>query len=295
MGIKMNIRITFAIVLSGSCLLASGSAFAGVSMLQEGESSVSLDVSYSGSNQHWDANRNLIASPCKPRNAAAKVSYSHGYSYFHTIFANVTVADRRCGESTPGVPVPGNATGLGDGEIGVRTRFNNYRNNAAWEAFLVIPMGYDTASPSRLGSGSLGLGLGVILSSYDKVFGSKSWGWQAGSQFIYTFSGHANRWRTYGEISYAFTESDFQYTGDFLSLRNIYSVTVGGNRNGALGFINQAQGSISGTVSDALSLTYTHDFRNGYSISPRVTKALFGRSSANFLSFGVSLRYRWRD
>lgn len=305
MGMKMTTRIAaLTITLSASMLLAGGAAFASASMLQEGESVVGIDLSYSASNQQWDANRNLISSVCKARNSKATLTYEHGYSYFHTIFANVAVAHKKCGETNLGVQVPGfpptrlasgSATGLGDAEIGVRTRFNNFRNNASWEAFLVVPLGYDTASPSRLGSGSLGLGLGVIWSSYDKVFGSKSWGWKVGSRFIYTFSGRPNRWNSFGEISYAFTETDFQYTGNYLSLRNLYNVTVGGSQGGAFGLINQAPGSISGSVNDSISLIYTHDFKNGYTISPRITKALFGRNSTNFLSIGVNLRYRWRD
>jgi len=287
-------------------------AQAGVGMLQQDENVYVSDLSFSGGNNHWDVQRNKIPSICKRRNASLLQGYEYGYSYFHTIFANVSFAYRKCGQINrrarfsrltgrlrrpATTTLGGRAAGIGDIELGVRTRLN-HRNTAAWEAVMIIPTGYDNTNPSRLGRGALGLGLGIIFSSYDRGFNATSWGWKMGSRFTYFFSGKGNTLRSFLSVQYAFTNTDFVRQGDFLSLRLIHN--VGFARSGVphaiFGtFLNANPSSMTNTDQVKLQLRYSHSFANGWSTSIRGGKAFFGRNTPEDYVFGWGLSYRWRE
>jgi hypothetical protein len=289
-------------------------ALATVGMLQQGESIYIFDVNFSTAKKQWDVNRNVLTSLCKSRNFGNVHKYEYGYSYFHTVFASATLAYRRCGNGffrrrVPGAPpgfrikVPfesGRASGLGDVTIGVRTRFNNYLNNAAWEALLIIPTGYDNASPSALGRGALGLGLGLIFSSVDKPTATAkaaagTLGWKAGSRFVYSFSGKGNRISSFAELRFAFTDTDFKSTGDFAGARLGYNLGLrAGGVQQAL-FINQTTQSLSSSDQTTVQLNYSHSFRNGYSFNSRISRAIFGKNAPVSTSLGLGFSYRWRD
>jgi len=276
------------------------SAQAGVGMLDEGESLYNVNASFTGGNKHWNAQRQVLTSICKRRNASLLQGYEYGYSYFHTIFASVNFAYRQCGQVAPvaGVNVvSGRAVGFGDVQLGVRTRFN-HRDTAAWEALLIIPTGYDNGSPSRLGRGALGLGLGLKFSSDvpAALVKRSSWGWKLGTQFTYFFSGKGNNLRSFAATQYAFTTTDFQQTGDYGELRVTHSVSF--RRSGVQQqiFFNQVPSSMTSADRLDIQLQYSHSFTGtGWSTSIYGGKAIVGRSNPIDYFAGMGLSYRWRD
>jgi len=302
---KMN-RILAALALMVGLLVVSP-VYAGVGMLQEGENLYISDLGFAGGNSRWDVQRNKIPSICNRRNLSLIQGYEYGYSYFHTIFATATFAYRHCGQINraarvragggvvPGTTLlSGQSSGLGDVEVGVRTRFNHH-NTAAWEALLIIPTGYDNNSPSRLGRGALGLGLGVLFASRKRNIAESPWGWKLGTRFTYFFSGKGNTLRSFATVNYAFSDSNFEQSGDFLSLSLIHNVSF--SRNGLQRnlFFNQVPVSITNSDQTKVELSYSHSFGNGWSTSIRGGKAFFGRNSPSDYIAGWSLNYRWRD
>jgi len=286
-------------------------AEAGVGMLDEGTQLYNAHVSVAGGNKHWDVQRQVITSLCQRRNVTMLQGYEYGYSYFHTIFANAAFVYRKCGQInraarvnaatgrvTPGWTVlGGRAVGLGDIQLGVRTRIN-HRDTAAWEALLIIPTGYDNTSASALGRGALGLGLGLLFSSDvpRALVKRSSWGWTLGTRYIYFFSGKGNSLSGNVAAHYAFTDTDFQQTGDFGTVQLSHSVSFGRNGVQRQLFFNQVPRSMTNSDQTTITLQYSHAFiGTGLSTSVSVGKAVFGRNNPIDYHAGLGLSYRWRD
>ena len=295
------------ILLAGLALVPS--AYAGVGMLGGGESLYNSDLGFSGGNAIWDAKRLKVPSACKRRNARLVQGYEYGYSYFYTVYANVTFAYRSCGQINRSLRVNrvtgkirpaqttlgGPAAGIGDFQIGVRARLN-HANTAAWEATLIIPGGYDGNSPSALGRGALGLSLGLKFASDSGLSQKSSWAWKLGTKLTYFFASKGNSIASFGQLSYAFTETNFEQTGNFLSLRvnNSFAMANGGLQQTL--FFNQVPSSLTNSDSTSLSFAYSHAFVNsGWSTNVRIGKAFFGRSSPVDYTAGWGLSYRWED
>ncbi|GAV19781.1 hypothetical protein MMIC_P0739 [Mariprofundus micogutta] len=300
-------QLTLLAALLTVILSISGKADAGVGMLEQGEHLITGNLNFTAADKHWDVSRNTIDSICKARNFGATVGYEYGWSYFHTVYANIGMGYRRCGQRGlpgPGVLVTGNAKGLADIELGVRTRFSgHYLDSAAWEAFLIIPTGYNNG-PSALGKGALGAGLGVLFSSdpsHNFPFrtwrvNSRKWGWKAGSKFTYFFSGKGNTLRSYAAIQYAVTETDFVRTGDYFDLRLINSIGFANRGVQNAIFVNQAVGSITSSDQTSIQISYTHSFiGTGWSANILFGKALYGRNAPISWYTGLGASYRWRD
>jgi len=275
-------------------------AHAGVGMLDHGENLYNGNVSVTGGNKHWDAQRNVITSICQRRNASLLQGYEYGYSYFHTIFASVAFAYRKCGQTNrAGVvtQLSGKASGVGDVQLGVRTRLN-HRDTAAWEALLIIPTGYDNNSPSALGRGALGLGLGLKFSSDvpASLIQRSSWGWKLGTQFTYFFSSKGNSLSSTASAQYALTDTDFLQTGDFIELALNHSVSFARSGVQQQIFFNQVPSSMTSSDQLTVQLGYSHSFTGtGLSTSVHAGKAIFGRSNPVNYFAGMGLSYRWRD
>ncbi|PIP02567.1 MAG: hypothetical protein COW18_04985 [Zetaproteobacteria bacterium CG12_big_fil_rev_8_21_14_0_65_54_13] len=275
-------------------------AQAGVGMLDQGTSLYNANVSFTGGNKHWNAQRQVLTSICKRRNASLLQGYEYGYSYFHTIFASVNFAYRKCGQvkPVPGVNVvSGQAVGVGDVQLGVRTRFN-HRGTAAWEALLIIPTGYDNTNPSRLGRGSLGLGLGLKFSSDvpRALVKRSSWGWKLGTQYTYFFSGKGNSLSSTAAVQYAVTATDFQQVGDFFELGFGHSVTFARSGVQQQIFFNQVPSSMTSADRLDVQLQYSHSFvGTGWSTSVHAGKAIVGRNNPVDFFAGAGLSYRWRE
>jgi len=296
-----QVQRLFAMGVLMSALFIASSAHAGVGMLAGGESLYNSDLSFSGGNSFWNGARQKTPSICKRRNGSLVQAYEYGYSYFHTITASAPLVYRRCGQlnqaarlNVPAVTtVSGQNWGIGDVQLGVRTRLN-HRNTAAWETTLTIPTGYDNNSPSRLGRGAFGLGFGLRFASDTSVVKS-SWGWKLGSTYTYFFASKGNSLRSFAEINYAFSDSNFEQTGDFITLRisNSFGFANGGAQRTL--FFNQLQRSLTNSDVTRIGLQYSHSFAKGWSTSFRVVKSIFGRNSPDDYSAGWGLSYRWAD
>ena len=298
--LKIKLFLAAVTMIAGMLLVAS-TANAGVGMLEEAENLYVSDLSFSGGSKYWDAQHNVIDSSCKRRNASLVHRYEYCYSYFHTIFANVSFAYRKCGNINRAAAVRlgvtrlgGKASGVGDVTLGVRTRLN-YNNTAAWEAVMIIPTGYDNNSPTRLGRGSFGLGLGLLFGSRKANVAINPWGWKLGTSFTYFFSGKSNTLASFATVNYALSDSNFEQTGDFLSLslRNSLSFSSKGVLRNL--FVNQASTSITNSDQTKFELGYSHSFGKGWSTSIRGGKYFFGRNSLIDYVAGWGLSYRWRD
>ncbi len=299
-----------------------GISNAGVGMLAQGEEQVSGDLSASFSNNYWDRQRNLIPSFCKARDLNFVAGYEYGWNYFHTVFASTTLGYRRCGQTIiPGrlranggwkpqvVLLGGRNAGFGDITMGVRTRFpGSYKDNAAWELFTTIPTGYNNQNPSRIGRGAWGVGLGVKFSSTPDDRGmsrfgmySRKWGWKAGSQIEYFFASKGNALRSFVTLQYAFTNTNFENTGDFaeISLINHFGFANHGAQRTI--FATPSTGGVipAATNSDQtlIQLGYSHAFqgKRGLSMSARATQAIIGRNVPKSTSVGLGVSYRWKD
>ncbi len=300
-------RLAATLVLLAGFIIAP-SAYAGVGMLGGGESLYNSDLGISGGNTIWDGTRQRNLSACKRRNANLIQGYEYGYSYFYTLFASATIAYRKCGEITRSKRVnrvTGNITpaqstlggrsqGLGDVSIGMRARLN-HANTAAWEVSMIIPTGYDGNSPASLGRGALGMSLGIKFASDGKVNKKSSWAWNLGSKFNFFFASKGNSIASFVSLSYAFTETNFEQTGNFLSLRISNSVALARNGVQQQLFYNQVPSSLTSSDITALTLGYSHAFPDGWSTNLRVGKGLFGRSSPIDYNAGWGVSYRWED
>jgi len=288
-------RLAASVVLIIGSLMAT-SAYAGVGMLGGGESLYTSNLSLSAGNAHWDGRRLRIPSACKRRNASLTQGYEYGYSYFHTLIAHVSFAYRQCGQDVAGgvVSLAGQAAGLGDVELGVRTRLN-HRSTAAWEASLIIPTGYDNNSPSSLGRGALGLALGLRFSSDGTMSKKSSWGWKLGSTFRYFFASKGHSLSSFAAVNYAFTETNFEQTGNFLSFRVNNSFGFANNGVQRVLFFNQIQRSLTNSDVTSVSVAYSHAFKNGWSTNARLGRALFGRNAPIDYTAGWGVSYRWKD
>ena len=303
---KWQCLLVSFMLIAGLCFASS--AYAGVGLLGGGESLYNSDLGFSGGNAIWDTSRNKVPSACKRRNASLVQGYEYGYSYFYTVYASVTTAYRQCGEITrsqrvnrvTGKITPaqttlgGQAAGIGDIGIGVRARLN-HANTAAWEGGLIIPGGYDGNSPSSLGRGALGISLGLKFASDVGLSQKSSWAWKLGTKFTYFFASKGNSIASFGSVSYAFTETNFEQTGDFLSMRVDYSFSMASGGLQKTLFFNQVPSSLTSSDTTTLTLSYSHAFLNGWSTNARVGKDIVGRSAPVDYHAGWGVSYRWKD
>jgi len=145
----LSLRTSFciALLLGAICGRANASAW----LRSEAESYLTLRAEYSMANQQWDRNGNIEDLGCNLSGRWLSGYYEYGYSYYYTIFGQVSAESRSCGNDR--------ASGVEDVVIGVRGRINPYRNGRAWEVKLFIPSGYSTTSAARIGNGEFGLEL----------------------------------------------------------------------------------------------------------------------------------------
>jgi len=126
---------------------------AGAWLQSEGDSYFSARLDYTRSEKYWDQNSQLIDQGCDSLSKINTYYGDYGYSYYYTLFGKFSYLDLSCGDDQE--------SGLGDIELGIRGRFNVFRNGRAWEVTLIAPGGYDKNSPVRLGYGRYGLKLGL--------------------------------------------------------------------------------------------------------------------------------------
>jgi hypothetical protein len=158
---RLTFRFLFLIItLSCSCTL-----YAGTWMRSEKEGRYSGDLTYDTATAYWDQSLHRVPLPCETQNWALSQSYEYGWSYYSTLFGSVDLRDRNCGTPISSVPVSSapnsHASGVADVQLGMRGRLNIYRNGRTWEMSAILPTGYPTNVPSRLGNGLYAFKIGA--------------------------------------------------------------------------------------------------------------------------------------
>lgn len=164
----------FACGLASAALsvVATVPAHAGSYLQSGGDYNYSLGLGYIVGDKEWDDRSRLQDLGCTSRYAFNSHYLEYGYSYYHTLFGGVNIADARCGADSK--------AGFGDVRLGVRGRLDDARNNRAWELQLNVPTSADTSGSARLGCGVFGLYGG--LATKEQLGESLALGGEAGIQ-----------------------------------------------------------------------------------------------------------------
>jgi hypothetical protein len=157
MNLSTKKKIISQLILMTQLLMVLAVSEAGSWMRSEGEHRYAAYVQSSSADRSWDRDGNDVVSSCKSNDRSITHQYEYGYSYYHTIFGKVSMANSECGGDK--------ASGFGDIHLGIRGRLNLYKNGRTWEAIVIIPSGYDNTRSNRIGYGELGLELGLYGSN----------------------------------------------------------------------------------------------------------------------------------
>ncbi|HEY0722297.1 MAG TPA: hypothetical protein VGE50_13725 [Gammaproteobacteria bacterium] len=141
-------------IAAGVLLLGATVATAGTWMRSEDESYYSMRLEYETADTLWNKNWERESMPCTANNWKLSQIYEYGLSYYHTAFGTLDLLDRNC----DGYDV----SGLGDLELGIRSRLDIFRNGRTWEVAAILPSGYSTSGKARLGNDRFGLRLGAF-------------------------------------------------------------------------------------------------------------------------------------
>jgi hypothetical protein len=150
-------KIISQLILMTQLLMMLAVSEAGSWMRSEGEHRYSAYAQTSSADRSWDRDGNDVTSSCTSKDRSLTHEYEYGYSYYHTLFGKISMANSECGGDK--------ASGFGDIHLGVRGRLNLYKNGRTWEAIVIIPSGYDNTRSNRIGYGELGLELGLYGSN----------------------------------------------------------------------------------------------------------------------------------
>ncbi len=144
------------------CCFITSTAQASSWVLSEGDAISSSALTYYNAKSYWDQDSKLQDTGCTSNNAYLYQSMEYGYSYYRTVFMNTSFASQKCGRD--------NTSGLSDVQLGIRGRLDDERNGRAWELSVIIPTGYSSTEPQRIGYGRLGVEAGIFTSEQSRGF-----------------------------------------------------------------------------------------------------------------------------
>lgn len=121
------LRAALFVVLSAS----SFGAFAGGNMRSEGESDVSLGVSYDFGDRVFDKSGRIVTGRDCSTNPTFSFYGERGVSYYTTVFASSSVHNADCPDQA--------GPGMGNSEVGLRRRINVLADDWVWESGLILP------------------------------------------------------------------------------------------------------------------------------------------------------------
>lgn len=152
------------------CLLlllftSSGLAHASAWMLSEKEVIYGSALTYYTDHEYWNQSSHRIRSNCRSHNAYLYQGLEYGYSYYTTLLLSTTFALQHCGADR--------TNGLGDVRLGIRGRLNLERNGQTWELLAIVPTGYSSTAPRRIGNGRFGIEAGLFTSGQEQGFEEK--------------------------------------------------------------------------------------------------------------------------
>jgi hypothetical protein len=128
-------------------------AHAGAWLRSEAESLYAVQYEHRTADSFWDKNGNLQSLGCSFSSDTISNYYEYGYSYYHTLFAEFSLARQQCGADS--------VSGVEGVRLGIRGRIDPYRNGRAWEAILILPVGGQRSGRFHVGNDHLGIELGV--------------------------------------------------------------------------------------------------------------------------------------
>lgn len=132
-----------------SGLLLALAAEAGAGLRSGGDTLYSTRLGVITADQSWDEQSDLQDNDCRSTYTSQSNALEHGYSYYHTFFAQLSLARSACGADS--------RTGLSDLRVGVRGRLNVYENDGSWELEATIPVSQADPGERRIGCGEFGL------------------------------------------------------------------------------------------------------------------------------------------
>lgn len=126
-----------------AALLCGPAAHAGASLRSESHAFYAATLGYNWATRYWDEAGDSRDIGCRSEYQSFTHYGEYGWSYYHTLFGSVGLAQSRCADS--------GESGLTDVKAGIRGRVNRYLNDRAWELELTIPThGGDTVSQSSV-------------------------------------------------------------------------------------------------------------------------------------------------
>lgn len=140
-------------LLAAGLLLAAGAAQAGAALRSESEFFYAGTLGRTWATDYWDDDGVRQPIGCESTYDAFSNYAEYGWSYWHTLFAQLGQARARCGAQED--------NGLTDLKLGLRGRLNRYRNDRAWELELTVPTQGESVGESNIGCGAWELSAGA--------------------------------------------------------------------------------------------------------------------------------------
>ncbi len=182
-------------LVTAALLLASATATAGSWMRSEDESYYSAQLTYDTADTVWNSARVQGPMSCTAENWKLSQRYEYGLSYYRTVFGSLELLDRNCDGY--------DASGIGDLELGLRSRLDIFRNGRTWEVATILPTGYSTSGAARIGNDRYGLRFGAYgrFKGVQGEDGSDGTGLELGSE-LHVWEGSASeQLSAYGKLT----------------------------------------------------------------------------------------------
>ncbi|GEM_PF-5007058 len=248
-------------------------------MWSEGEMYYSGSLSYTTGDKNWNENSNLVDSSCRSRNVNSHQLIEYGYSYYHTLIANLDIVSKDCGGD--------NYLGLGDLRLGIRGRLDPFRNGRTWEVTAIIPTGYSDTDPARPGNGKFGIEGGVAyLSRGEYRDSAKRWDYLTGASLRFWVDGPADQFIGYFTLR--------RYIG-----RHGY---ISAGVNAEISFQNEAR--LPKNLSDqtqladfdkiTAKLNWSDRLSDEWRYSIGASHVVWGRNAGHDLKIGITFSRHWR-
>lgn len=258
--------------------LASLPATAGTWMLSRGELAYNAQLAHSSSDHYWDRQRDLRASNCQSDDWSFSNQVEYGWSYYHTVFAEAALVKKECGAQS--------ASGLGDLTVGVRGRWDKFRNGRTWEASIILPTGYDAKDPARLGYGQFGVDLsaGIRLSSDEANLHGFDY-LSAETGYRHWFGSAAGQWYLTAKGSHKLANQDSLYVNASLALSM---------RNGSAENFTAGNQTLLGDY-DQLGVTFGWSHKLGLhnSLALEYGRTLWGRNTGQSDAIRLNYHHSW--
>lgn len=258
--------------------LTSFAAQAGTWMLSRDEWASNSQLAHSSSDHYWDRQRTLRAANCRSDDWSFNQQVEYGWSYYHTVFADASLLDKQCGAQGD--------SGLGDLTLGVRSRWDVFRNGRTWEASLILPTGYDAKDPARLGYGQIGIELaaGIRLNSKETtLYGLDYVSAEAG--YRHWFGSAAGQLGFTAKASKAIAAQDSVYLNGSLALSM---------RNGSHESFTPGNQTLLGDYDQlAVTLGWSHRLGLHRSLSLEYGRTLWGRNTGQSDALRLNYHHSW--